>query len=294
MPFLDETNLIDRLNLRPKAMGQPFTSQAEIMDELRRRFNQQPISYRTDPLTGKVIATRSMPKVPFPSELSGQPQASRLRSLFTSGQQDEQQLDPSGAPRRWAIPQNVLQSEQRLPLQSGSSMSMPSRQDAYRSPQELTGGTNELKSTWVLPKGALSGTTFTQRTTPTTDAQRQYGYGMGISDMGQNYANIDPGSYWPESTFNIPTVGADQEPVFGGVQDYTTGKYRFPFEPYLSRAAPYGQFNTNRRGLPNLQSLQQKFIKRSGGGKKTVAENRFGLPSTRRLSSRYENRIGGF
>ena len=282
MAFLDGNSIIDRYNLRPKAMGKPFTSQTEIMDELRRRFNKQPLSYRTDPLTGKVIATKSLQKSPFPSELQGQPQASRLRSLFTSGDQQTNQLDPGGAPQRWATPTNILASLQREPLKPNSHFSMPSQESLYRSPKPLASPeSNQLSSTWILPKGALSGTTFNQTTTPTTDAQRQWGYNEGISNMGQNYAKINPESYWPSSTFNIPTVGGSQEPVFGGVQDYTTGQYRFPFEPYLSQTSPYGEFNTSQRGLPNFASLPQKFVQRRGLIKKKRTEETVKQPKKR-------------
>jgi len=242
-------------------MGKPFTSQDEIMDELRKRFNRQPLSYKTDPLTGKVIATKSLQKFPFPSELQGQPQASRLRSLFTSGDQQVKPFDPMGA------------QDDRPALRSNSHFGMPSQESLYRSPKPpASPESNQLSSTWILPKGALSGTTFNQTTTPTTDAQRQWGYNEGISNMGQNYAKINPESYWPSSTFNIPTVGGSQEPVFGGVQDYTTGQYRFPFEPYLSQISPYGEFNTSQRGLPNFASLPQKFVQRKRSSNKQRTE----------------------
>jgi len=49
----------------------PYYSGYEQLDRLRRDFGRQPLTYRTDPVTGKIIATRSMARPDYLSPWAG-------------------------------------------------------------------------------------------------------------------------------------------------------------------------------------------------------------------------------
>lgn len=50
---------------------EPYYSQQEILDMVQTRFNRLPVSYTTDPATGKVIASKTMPRFETPEEFRG-------------------------------------------------------------------------------------------------------------------------------------------------------------------------------------------------------------------------------
>lgn len=56
-------DLLTRWNLRPPdPYGFPYVSGYEALDNLVKQFNQMPVSYDTDPVTGQVIASKNMAK----------------------------------------------------------------------------------------------------------------------------------------------------------------------------------------------------------------------------------------
>lgn len=58
-----QNDLLSRWNLRPPdPYGIPYVSGYEALDNLIRQFNQTPVGYDTDPVTGKVIASKNIPK----------------------------------------------------------------------------------------------------------------------------------------------------------------------------------------------------------------------------------------
>ena len=72
----------------------PYVHPYEILDQLKERFEQQPVRFTTDPKTGKVIATKSMAKPELPSELRG---ARRFRPWFGEGELTSKWVLPEGA-----------------------------------------------------------------------------------------------------------------------------------------------------------------------------------------------------
>lgn len=155
-----------------------YYGQQEILDMMRRRFNRLPISYTTDPETGKVIASRSMPRFELPEELRG------------------------------------------------SSLDI---QSLFKRPGEEDRGPLTFK--WGLPEGALTGPKMISRHAPATDPMRQMGYQMGVSGLGTQRSMVNPQTFWPESRFKLPVGQPTRQglslPQFGGVMDYTSGRYRF-------------------------------------------------------------------
>lgn len=79
----------------------PVISAAEILREMQQQFEDQPLSYETDPQTGKVIASRSMPRPEMPSEMYGQPW--RIRSLFAEPGKESDPLS-----MKWILPPEAL------------------------------------------------------------------------------------------------------------------------------------------------------------------------------------------
>lgn len=56
--------------MRTESYEQPYTSPWEVLENLREQFEARPVSYTTDPTTGKVVASKSMPKPELPRELA--------------------------------------------------------------------------------------------------------------------------------------------------------------------------------------------------------------------------------
>ncbi len=48
-----------------------YVNPYEIVEDITQRFNAQPVTYTTDPLTGKVVASKSMAAPEMPSEVAG-------------------------------------------------------------------------------------------------------------------------------------------------------------------------------------------------------------------------------
>ena len=72
----------------------PYTSPWEVLEDLRQRFEAQPVTYKTDPLTGKVIASKTMAKPEMPSEMRGM---RRFHKLFGEGELTSKWILPKGA-----------------------------------------------------------------------------------------------------------------------------------------------------------------------------------------------------
>lgn len=73
---------------------QPYVHPYEIMDEMKRKFEARPVKYTTDPITGKVIATKSMQKPEMPSEMAG---GGRFHPWFGEGELTSKWVLPKGA-----------------------------------------------------------------------------------------------------------------------------------------------------------------------------------------------------
>jgi len=95
----------------------PIVTREEILDKLLERFNQQQVTYKTDPVTGEVIATRSMARPEMPRELAG----SRYAKWFGGG-------DP--LKYSWRLPKGALSGPSMLQRQAPASDI--ERQGAYR------------------------------------------------------------------------------------------------------------------------------------------------------------------
>ena len=96
-----------------------------------------------------------------------------------------------------------------------------------------------------------------ERAPPPSDYQTQSAYNLGVSNVGQRAAMLNPATHWPESAFKLPmraAAGGSQpytkpEPVWGGTVDYATGKRYAP--PSLSGYSdPYGKFNAQYKTPP--------------------------------------------
>jgi len=237
-----------------RATETPYVNPNEIIDQVTRQFNQQPVSYSTDPVTGKVIATRSMAKPELPSEMAG---SGRLRNMFTSGANRPNYSDPM---RQNMANRNVSGTD-RIRSMFG-----------YKPPAP-----EMLTSKFVLPKDALTGDKFIQRNIPTTDASRQGAYGMGVSNIGQNRATLNPQTFWPSSAFNVPMRGAaggkwtSPTPEFGSTTDYTTGALHTKPIPF-SYSNPYSRFDASRKTAPMLPRSQ--YIPSRLGTRKKKKEKR--------------------
>lgn len=98
---------------------EPYYSPHEILDQLRRKFNRLPAQYTTDPKTGKVIASKSMPRMDMPEEMKHAPY--HLRSLFGKGK-------PLSF--KWALPKGALTGPKMISRHAPASD--PMRQAAYQ------------------------------------------------------------------------------------------------------------------------------------------------------------------
>ncbi len=115
-------------------------------------------------------------------------------------------------------------------------------------------GEGDLTSEWVLPGDAFDGPTNLQRQAPMSDAARTGAYNAGMSGTSRNVSQVNPGTYWPKSAFNIP-LGSDGMPGFGRV-DYTTGRWNMP--PFSS-VEPYGRFDTRKKTPPTISYPRRRF-----------------------------------
>ena len=98
----------------------------EILDELKDRFNRAPVSYKTDPVTGKVIASRSMAKPELPREMG---QFGRFRRYFGEGDLTS----------NWVLPKDALTGP--TTIQRTAPQSDVTRQMAYSAGVSNTGTT---------------------------------------------------------------------------------------------------------------------------------------------------------
>lgn len=258
------TDLLDRYGLRPKATvrkrqvqaGSPniyglyyqprtaggrTTSQVpypksgyEELDTLQEQFQELPVTYKTDPITGKVIATKSMPKTPRPTSIGPM---SDYAQYYKSGLLDEQPLDFN----------------------------------------------------WILPQGAMTGSQFQQYAPPPSDAARQMAHTYGISNVGSRRAMINPQTFWPKSSFDVPMRQASgfphakPTPVFGGTIDYTTGKR---YTPGGALSDPYGTFDPRYKTPPTIGAkvfersqplTSQQTIRKKRSRKTDLLYSQFGM-----------------
>jgi len=111
-------------------------------------------------------------------------------------------------------------------------------------------GEGDLTSEWVLPGDALTAPKLLQRQVPMGDFGRSMSFRSGIGMQGQNTAGVNPVSFWPGSSFNVPSFrsgnsrsGGSMMPGFGRV-DYTTGRFNMPT---YSGVPTYGRFDNKRK-----------------------------------------------
>ncbi|MFA5163806.1 MAG: hypothetical protein WC441_04815 [Patescibacteria group bacterium] len=114
-----------------------------------------------------------------------------------------------------------------------------------------------LSSSWILPKGALSGESMINRITPSSDYDRTSSFNMGMGNIGQpNVAKVNPLTYWPSSAFNIPMreggSGGKPTPQFGSVVNYDTGKWFSPPSKGWGSQDTYGKFNAGMKTSPTM------------------------------------------
>ncbi|KKL25252.1 hypothetical protein LCGC14_2407190, partial [marine sediment metagenome] len=76
------------------------TSPYEELDTLREQFQELPVTYKTDPVTGKVIASKSMPKTPRPASIGP---FSDYAQYYKSNLLDEEPLNFN-----WVLPKGAL------------------------------------------------------------------------------------------------------------------------------------------------------------------------------------------
>lgn len=188
-------DLLTEYGLRfPTPQGLPFMSGQEFIEELLQNFHQSPLSYQTDPATGRTIVTRDM----------------------------EKPIGPVGLDPPY---QNLAMS----PTNPSWNQNSPN-----------------LRSSWILPAGAMTEPKFIDRSAAPSDAERQGAYLSGISNVGAETSTLNPLTHWPESTFRVPlrTPNIEDpyalpEPVFGGTVDFSEGRYHVPPTPG-QWSQPYG------------------------------------------------------
>ena len=173
-------------------------SPAEATADVIRDFNQAPITYTTGP-NGELIATRSL---------------------------DRPQRPPGVGP----LPPNLARifAQPDRPVSSRT----PGSRGMFGSPNiQPTGAQNirndPLTSTFVLPQ--REGPRISNRLIPTSDAQRSRFANTGF--RGTPAATLNP-TYIPEEYLRVPlresSFGGFQEPIFGGVTDFTQGRFTAP------------------------------------------------------------------
>lgn len=181
-------DLLTRYGIRPpNQWGNPNYSGREVMENLINQFNAVSPQFTTDPVTGKTIVTKNMPK-------------------------------PYGPPDLDAPYTNL-----------------------FRSPNNPNWGMDApfLRSSWVLPPGAMTGPKFIDRSAPTSDLQRQSAFLTGIEGGGGSVSTLNPQTHWPGSSFRVPIRNpeylddpyAAPEPMFNSVIDYSTNRYHTPPTP---------------------------------------------------------------
>jgi len=186
-----------------------FTAPEESIDQLTSKFNAQPVQYRYE--NGKLIAYKSMAKGPMPEDMRSGPVASR--PYMSNGVQRNESL----------ITNRMLTSAKYKHLY----------------------GTGNLTSEWVLPSDALTAPKLLQRQVPTSDLQRSMSFRSGIGMANQNSAGVNPSTFWPGSSFNVPTLNG--MPGFGRV-DYTTGQYNMTPNTGVPIYGRFDQRNKTLRG----------------------------------------------
>jgi hypothetical protein len=113
-------------------------------------------------------------------------------------------------------------------------------QNLFRSPNNPNWNMNNptLRTSYILPVGAMTDPKFVDRTAPTSDAARQGAELAGVGNVGAATSTLNPLTHWPESVFKVPLREpnladpyASPEPVFGGTIDFSRGKYNLPPTP---------------------------------------------------------------
>lgn len=232
----------------------------EIMDILREKFGAQPPQFTTDPKTGQIIATKTMPKTELPEEMAGRFGA----GFFLT---PEQSMRQQAEERLETLRERFREHPESMSiwpfLEAGRALEEKPPEPFYQPvtyPKAEEPGT-ELSARWILPEGALSGDRFISREAPPSDYERQMAYRMGLTSAGRpSISRLSPQTYWPESAFEIPTYTTpsttalgfprtpQQIPVFGGTTDYSTGRWQTPATGY--QVPTYGRFDPARKVAP--------------------------------------------
>ena len=122
---------------------------------------------------------------------------------------------------------------------------MPADMRRWGSQYKHLYGTGNLTSEWTLPGDALTAPKLLQRQVPTSDLQRSMSFRSGIGMSNQNSAGVNPSTFWPGSSFNVPTLNG--MPGFGRV-DYTTGQYNMTPNTGVPIYGRFDQRNKTLRG----------------------------------------------
>lgn len=226
----------------PELHEEPYVSHQEILDRMKERFESQPVRFRTDPTTGKVIASKSMARPEMPREMAGR---YSYRNMFQA---------PASPTPPWVNPLSQRFGRTQTGLsQSPGGTTITARQ--WKPPAQAE---ENLDFSWILPKGAMDAPAVTQRDVPASDIQRQTGFRAGRTvTSGGNVAKVHPARYWPSSAFKLPETGMGI-PAYGGSIDYTTGTWRLPQPTGVESryATPYGRFSAGSKAPPKVPTVQ--------------------------------------
>ncbi|MBA7681985.1 hypothetical protein ES703_90331 [subsurface metagenome] len=197
---------------------EPYYSPYDILNQMRRRLERQPVKYTTDPRTGKVLAEKTMPRFELPEEMRGM--YPHLKRYFGEGK------DLSA---RWVLPKGALTGPEMISRHAPATD--PMRQMGYQAGVSGLG----TQTSMVSPQTFWPGSSFKV-------PWRQAGAGT-YAERG--LGGISRGRF-----------GAQPEPVFGATIDYTTGEWRLPPAGggvrSQMRSQPYGAFEKRFKTPPGV------------------------------------------
>jgi len=182
---------------------EPYISPYEILDEMRERFEAQPVSFGNDPATGQPIATKTMAKTEMPSEMAGM---DRFSHLFGKGDLSFNWMLPKGAMTGPSVLQRTrpLSDIERQAAGLAGRTARMGQTTAMVNPQR-----NWPSSAFTLPTRQASGGAGYAKPTPVFEGTVDYSTGEWHTRPGR-FGFADPYGTFESRAKTPPTIGAYQ------------------------------------------------------------------------------------